>query len=87
MIKTTFTKSWQSENVLDTLGSCKEHSSYPLWNNEFKADNKDPKTMSFDMLIRNVRIILENKGMTLSTFTYSKLPIETLEQGVKYVQS
>ena len=43
--------------------------------------------MSFVMLIRNVRIILENKGMTQSTFTYSKLPIETLEQGVKYVQS
>ena len=27
------------------------------------------------------------KALTQSTFTYSKLTIETLEQGVKYVQS
>ena len=31
--------------------------------------------------------ILEHNGTTQSAFTCSKLTIETLEQGVKYVQS
>ena len=44
----------------------------------------------FEYDLRSIKKILvgwENLAITQSAFTFSKLTIETLEQGVKYVQS
>ena len=47
---------------------------------------KRSRYVSF-VLVGNYQLKISNKGITQPVITCSKLAIETLEQGVKYVES